>query len=207
MSTVIYKQIHDKMIFFDNYPDKVSPKEVKKLLASSLKFFPWEHWCLVFMKRILVEMSLHTMTCHTRTLKPEVDIYCKDILIWHFRMIKQFSPVACVSALFPYRHQLFPQTYACSEVRKHMKTLYQACRIYQPVSSVETVQWLSFIKDNSILAKQMKICAFCAKFTQAVENICSGCKAVSYCNRACQTSDWKLHKITCGQLMLIAKDL
>eukprot|EP00727_Mastigamoeba_balamuthi_P003694 m51a1_g13321 hypothetical protein (388) ;mRNA; f:127-1413 len=38
-------------------------------------------------------------------------------------------------------------------------------------------------------------CATCGK---PARNVCSRCKAVSYCGRECQKADWPQHKATCG---------
>ena len=44
-----------------------------------------------------------------------------------------------------------------------------------------------------------RVCAHCQKLPEPVSVLlqCSGCKAVSYCDRNCQKAHWKAHKVQC----------
>eukprot|EP01113_Clastostelium_recurvatum_P046787 TRINITY_DN8251_c0_g1_i1.p1 TRINITY_DN8251_c0_g1~~TRINITY_DN8251_c0_g1_i1.p1 ORF type:complete len:672 (+),score=54.33 TRINITY_DN8251_c0_g1_i1:232-2016(+) len=51
--------------------------------------------------------------------------------------------------------------------------------------------------DRYIIKRNLsRECNKCGKDSLKMQ-ICSGCKGVSYCSRACQTEDWKVHKKTC----------
>jgi serine/threonine-protein phosphatase 6 regulatory ankyrin repeat subunit B len=44
---------------------------------------------------------------------------------------------------------------------------------------------------------KMRQCAHCGMASWEKMSKCSGCKTVSYCNRACQVAHWKVHKQAC----------
>ena len=54
---------------------------------------------------------------------------------------------------------------------------------------------------NLALSVVELFCAYC-KLTPGNGKLfkCSRCRSVSYCNKTCQTEDWKMHKSICGNL-------
>ena len=43
-------------------------------------------------------------------------------------------------------------------------------------------------------------CAACGRYDPAKNQICEGCKAVHFCDRACQKAGWKTHKPFCVEI-------
>merc|ERR1712126_611618 len=50
--------------------------------------------------------------------------------------------------------------------------------------------------------KTIKVCEVCQLPT---EKLCQGCKAVNYCSKACQMSNWKAHKPSCKKPNLMSE--
>ena len=45
------------------------------------------------------------------------------------------------------------------------------------------------------LCRALPSCSWCA--TPGAPSLCGACRRVSYCDKVCQTSDWRRHKLCC----------
>lgn len=73
----------------------------------------------------------------------------------------------------------------------------------------EILRLLNSIKDEEIpeserfveRERQLRVCGACEKQEEFLGdfNFCARCNMVPYCGKACQMSDWKVHKILCGK--------
>jgi hypothetical protein len=52
-------------------------------------------------------------------------------------------------------------------------------------------------KEEEEKKKQKKKCCFCE--TPDAHNKCAKCGVARYCDRECQSADWKEHQKTCGK--------
>ena len=56
------------------------------------------------------------------------------------------------------------------------------------------------IVEKSLEKQKKKIrattCVVCKKITKY---LCSGCNSVYYCDKECQSKEWKIHKLTCNK--------
>ncbi len=50
--------------------------------------------------------------------------------------------------------------------------------------------------DRKLIGDLQKVCAYCGAGQKKLQH-CKGCKAVFYCDRNCQKSHWKYHKVEC----------
>ena len=71
-----------------------------------LKYLPSAHWTVIFMKRVVLEMSLRGAT---ELSTDECERYAFDIAEWVFDVIFPYSPVSAACLLHTYRKILFQQ--------------------------------------------------------------------------------------------------
>ena len=77
--------------------------------------------------------------------------------------------------------------------------LIQGLSKEEDVLPQESVVDLDPLIHTNIFSHDTRICAYCVEGTaETVQlTLCSGCRTVYYCGKACQTADWKRHRPTC----------
>lgn len=72
---------------------------------------------------------------------------------------------------------------------------YQRC-----VGLMRSLQTRDATRDNlsDLMSASLKLCAACGTdMRECRRHLCSGCRAVYYCGRACQKAHWKTHRRIC----------
>ena len=89
------------------------------------------------------------------------------------------------------------KTYKDETVLKHLKTIQRISdEIERVMASGKEREHPTDDENSAGAAARTHICRFCSKQTTGKMR-CSRCLTTYYCNRDCQTQDWKSHKKTC----------
>jgi len=86
-----------------------------------------------------------------------------------------------------------------SDWNEHKLYCYKESRTAAQV--FEAVKNLTVTHNNQDEGRRSHNCAKCNQ-SNAIMNICTRCKIVFYCNRACQKADWKRHKPNCRETVV-----
>jgi hypothetical protein len=190
--------IEKQVMMFQTFPGSVTVENVKDAKFDAELFLSVNHWCYIYLLRILVEMSMPPSTTYMKSVlsENEKQSAVTRIANWVYKKVFPYHPVAAASMIFTYRNLLYPLLKSDSDLFLAMQDLYKAFKIQHGANDRDVIYWKQQVSDESMVYFHRESCAKCCVVMMGLKG-CGNCFGVYYCGKECQTKDWKEHKKVC----------
>ncbi|RHY48459.1 hypothetical protein DYB34_009757 [Aphanomyces astaci] len=191
--------LENTVMGFDILVDSATVTKVRAAFRLASKTLSMNHWTVIYLSRILVEMSIPPSTNHMAPAltSPQLKAMSKRIAMWCADVLAPHNGVSAAGLVFMYQGILFAQSRTDPEVRAALTSLYPYFRLNFDPNDDDVVEWRGLVWSADLQEVETRYCAHC---TKPATLRCARCTSVAYCSKECQVLNWKGHKRVCPKL-------